>query len=363
MSRGITEHDVCRAADDLLMQGLRPTIERVRQHIGRGSPNTVSPHLEGWFRRLGQRVQPQVQAVSTSAPGEGLPETIGAAARQFWQSALACARQEFADQARQVQDDAAAQVSQARTDAETATAAARQEIAAAHALAHDAARERDIMRRQFDQAQEHMATLRHDLATRSARLEDAHGALAAVDARLQSQEAREAVTVAGLRAQLTDALARADAADRRVALELDRERTLRAKAERRTAQLESQLERDRQAAARRLDEAQAQAQELLLSQQLAAQQRESRLVEQLDAAQAERAALRSQVEQLRQRVDDTSRATAVAQTEASMLRTELERWSALIPVERQAPSTSASPAQTHGAEPVPVEPDRISDGA
>jgi transcriptional regulator with AAA-type ATPase domain len=40
----------------LLHEGPRPTIERVRQKIGRGSPNTVSPMLERWFASLGQRL-------------------------------------------------------------------------------------------------------------------------------------------------------------------------------------------------------------------------------------------------------------------------------------------------------------------
>ena len=35
-SRGVQEADVWAAADALIAQGLRPTIERVRQHIGRG---------------------------------------------------------------------------------------------------------------------------------------------------------------------------------------------------------------------------------------------------------------------------------------------------------------------------------------
>jgi hypothetical protein len=43
MARGITENDVWTASDALLLEGARPTIERVRQKIGRGSPNTVSP--------------------------------------------------------------------------------------------------------------------------------------------------------------------------------------------------------------------------------------------------------------------------------------------------------------------------------
>jgi hypothetical protein len=55
--RGIQESDVWSAADELLAEGQRPTIERVRQKIGRGSPNTVSPMLERWFATLGKRLR------------------------------------------------------------------------------------------------------------------------------------------------------------------------------------------------------------------------------------------------------------------------------------------------------------------
>ena len=55
--RGIQEAQVWEAADELVHEGLRPTIERVRQKIGSGSPNTVSPMLERWFATLGKRLE------------------------------------------------------------------------------------------------------------------------------------------------------------------------------------------------------------------------------------------------------------------------------------------------------------------
>lgn len=88
MARGITETDVWRAADALLLAGDRPTIERIRQQLGRGSPNTVSPHLDTWFRGLGARIKdPQAFA----APG-AVPESIQQAATHFWEVALSNAR-------------------------------------------------------------------------------------------------------------------------------------------------------------------------------------------------------------------------------------------------------------------------------
>src|SRR5471032_772823 len=88
MVRGITETDVWQAADALLLAGERPTIERIRQHLGRGSPNTVSPHLDIWFRGLGARItDPQAFAAPAA-----IPDAIQQAAAHFWQVALATAR-------------------------------------------------------------------------------------------------------------------------------------------------------------------------------------------------------------------------------------------------------------------------------
>lgn len=38
MARGITEQDVHTAADDIVTLGERPTVERIRAHLGTGSP-------------------------------------------------------------------------------------------------------------------------------------------------------------------------------------------------------------------------------------------------------------------------------------------------------------------------------------
>ena len=83
VTRGVQEADVWAAADALLAQGLRPTIERVRQQIGRGSPNTVSPMLESWFGTLGQRLG----VVQTANPQQGVPENVLRLAQELWDSA------------------------------------------------------------------------------------------------------------------------------------------------------------------------------------------------------------------------------------------------------------------------------------
>ena len=85
-TRGIQEADVWAAADALIAQGLRPTIERVRQHIGRGSPNTVSPMLEGWFATLGQRLGVAEQPSGQQAEN-AIPQQVLDIAKNLWESA------------------------------------------------------------------------------------------------------------------------------------------------------------------------------------------------------------------------------------------------------------------------------------
>ena len=91
MARGISETDVWNACDALLLEGARPTIERVRLKIGSGSPNTVSPFLETWFRHLVGRIK---DPGAFSAPSS-VPDPVQQAANHFWEAALAETRRDF----------------------------------------------------------------------------------------------------------------------------------------------------------------------------------------------------------------------------------------------------------------------------
>jgi hypothetical protein len=84
--RGITASDVDRAADALLRDGERPTIEKVRHHIGRGSPNTINPLLDQWWSRLAGRLDAGPAALHR------LPEPVAHAAEGLWLQALEEAR-------------------------------------------------------------------------------------------------------------------------------------------------------------------------------------------------------------------------------------------------------------------------------
>src|SRR5580704_15347580 len=81
-SRGITGRDVELAADALLRQGERPTIERIREKIGRGSPNTINPLLDAWWKRLSARLDAGPAAMHR------LPESVAHAAEALWMQAL-----------------------------------------------------------------------------------------------------------------------------------------------------------------------------------------------------------------------------------------------------------------------------------
>ena len=83
---GITSIDVDRAADSLLRDGQRPTIEKVRLKIGRGSPNTINPLLDTWWSRLAGRLDAGPAALHR------LPEPVAQAAEALWLTALAEAR-------------------------------------------------------------------------------------------------------------------------------------------------------------------------------------------------------------------------------------------------------------------------------
>lgn len=79
MARGITEENVHQAADAIVGRGERPTIERIRAELGRGSPNTVNRHLDAWWSTLPKRLAPQT---------DGVPGEVVELARKIWNQLL-----------------------------------------------------------------------------------------------------------------------------------------------------------------------------------------------------------------------------------------------------------------------------------
>lgn len=219
--RGITDQDVWRAADALLLDGQRPTIERVRQHIGRGSPNTVSPHLDTWFARLGARIaDPQV--FRAPAADAAAPEPVQALARQLWDTAQALARGQA--ESRALAAEALAADALAERDASQAALAT--ERARTQTLAADL----DALR--IAHAAEH-ASLTERLRTL-----DLHAQASAADLRAARQQ--HASDLAHTQA---DAAQRVQQAERRASADMDRERQARARAEHALAEARRDHER------------------------------------------------------------------------------------------------------------------------
>jgi hypothetical protein len=85
--RGVSLTDVSQAADALLRTGERPTIEKIRARLGGGSPNTINPLLDAWWRRLSARLDAGPAALHR------LPESVAHVAEALWMQALDEGRQ------------------------------------------------------------------------------------------------------------------------------------------------------------------------------------------------------------------------------------------------------------------------------
>ncbi len=88
----ISRPEVFDAADALLIEGHRPTIDRVRMRLGRGSPNTINEHLDVWWAKLGARLR--------DLPGREfpqLPERVAHTLQALWTEALESAHAALKD--------------------------------------------------------------------------------------------------------------------------------------------------------------------------------------------------------------------------------------------------------------------------
>ena len=81
---GITYEQVATVADALVGQGEKPSIQRIREQLGTGSPNTIHRHLKAWR--------------ATQAPAERqavkLPDELASALAQEIERQASAARAE-----------------------------------------------------------------------------------------------------------------------------------------------------------------------------------------------------------------------------------------------------------------------------
>ncbi|MGE6332523.1 DNA-binding protein [Stenotrophomonas sp. NPDC077659] len=86
-ARGLTDLDVHDAADDIVSQGERPTVERIRAHLGTGSPNSVTRHLDSWWGSVGARLRQRAREQERP----DVPGAVSALAQRCWNAALEAA--------------------------------------------------------------------------------------------------------------------------------------------------------------------------------------------------------------------------------------------------------------------------------
>ncbi|HEY0684839.1 MAG TPA: DNA-binding protein [Steroidobacter sp.] len=171
----ISAQDVFAAADALLGEGHKPTIDRVRVRLGRGSPNTINEHLEVWWRELGIRFR---ESAGLALPG--VPEAIGQHLVELWNLALGESRQSLhaalleRELALTERSQALDAREQALTEREAAVQARLEAQAAALALAE----------RQLEEANQRARVLEVALAQRDQELEQARHHRAGVEGEL-----------------------------------------------------------------------------------------------------------------------------------------------------------------------------------
>src|ERR1035437_664272 len=86
-SANVSYADVERAALDILALERRPSVETVREALGRGSPATIATCLKRFWRDLGIRASGDPAALTR------LPEEIVEAVKAIWQRSLALSAQ------------------------------------------------------------------------------------------------------------------------------------------------------------------------------------------------------------------------------------------------------------------------------
>lgn len=206
---GIQEVDVWNAADAMLLDGVRPSVQKVRDRLGRGSPNTVLAYLDSWYKALGSRIRDPGAFSAVSQ----VPEVIAQAAATVWQHALAHA-----------QEQADAEI--AAREAVLAGLRAQAEARVAELEARERMSQESLQKAQEQaQAAANLAeTLRGELRLHEDRLNRAQADLAGAREELGRARARAEADLAAYQARLDREIQARAESERHFALEVDRAR-------------------------------------------------------------------------------------------------------------------------------------------
>ena len=315
MAVGVPESEVFAAADAVLARGERPTVERVRLELGRGSPARVGALLDQWWEQLAGRLRGE-----TRLPG--LPAEVAQAFVAIWQQATTLAQgvveQSLASQ-RQVLAEEREELLALDTRARLDVAQARQQTAEAISVRQS--------------AETRLTDLELLLAQRQAQikdLQDQRGALQLACDTLQQQ-------LHGLQAEQHDTLHQVEQArlaqeayvrgvEERAYREIDRAReesktrqVERRELQRQFDQLQQRSEQDRHV----LSETQRQAATQQARAEVAAEQGEQ-----------QRQALEGRLHAMQQMLDEVRHTAAAQQARADTLEQQL--------VQQQAPKLRKS---------------------
>lgn len=207
---GVQQHHVEAVADQLLRDGIRPSVERVRAALGTGSPNTITPLLDTWFKQLGHRLA----GVPAGAGAiTDLPLPVQNAFRLFWEQALQDAEAIATQNVHaQLQETAADRASLAQERA--ALDARRQSL-------EDNAR---LANRQAEDLRAHVADLIQKLRAAEAAAQLAQQHLTAAHSEVNELHERLAVQAKEHTSERNRSADRAAANERRLLQEIDRAR-------------------------------------------------------------------------------------------------------------------------------------------
>ncbi|MDO8456823.1 MAG: DNA-binding protein [Burkholderiaceae bacterium] len=215
-TRGVQQDEVWAAADALIAEGQRPTIERVRQRLGRGSPNTVSPMLEAWFGTLGKRLG----VTELQNDLKRIPPIVSQSISKIWEVALHEAHIEAGQNVAKVNEALA--LERAELDERDAKLAQRDLVLNERELASNEALE--LANRQFSELSTRFTDLQNQLQQRESEFLELRGELSSLQSSRQSDSRKHEEAVKLLNRERQQLEERNDLNHRRLLQDLDRSR-------------------------------------------------------------------------------------------------------------------------------------------
>lgn len=200
---------VKQAADELLADGIRPTVANVRARIGRGSATTINAALGDWWQQLAGRL-------AKAGDRPDVPAPLLELAERLWDAAL-------------VQAHDALKTHREEADQRVARAA---EIEAAALLARDQAHQKfSDLQQQHQQLGEIRLDLERRLTAEAEKRQHAEARVLVVQAEAVAQAEALRARIRELEELLRREQARFDSMERRLSLQVDEQKTARVETE------------------------------------------------------------------------------------------------------------------------------------